>query len=178
MHLNLSTIRRTSLVTAMLAGGALAPNAFAADATAATSGTVVTPITITQATDLNFGEFAADPDTAGTMTVSTGGAASALTAVVTNDASVTAASFDVAGSASASYSISISDNELTHTDLATTMALTTTHDLDALAGDDPAAGTLDGTGVQTIYVGGELAVAAAQLAGVYSGTITATVEYN
>ncbi len=179
MHLNLNTIRRTTLVTAMLAGGAIiAPISFAASDTATTTGTVVTPISITQATDLNFGEFAADPATAGTMTVSTAGAASSATVVVTNDASVTAASFDVAGSANASYSISIADDELTHTDTTTTMALTTTHDLDALAGDNPATGTLDGTGVQTIYVGGELAVAAGQLAGSYSGAITATVEYN
>ena len=173
---NIST--RTTLVTALLLGSALAPGTFAAQDTATTSATVVTPITITQATNLNFAEFAAHTGNPGTVTISTGGVASASEAVLTDDSSASAASFDVAGQASASYSITITDDELTHTDGTTTMTLTTTHDLDASTEDSPATGTLDGSGAQTIYVGGTLSVAAAQLSGSYSGTITATVEYN
>lgn len=178
MHFNVNTIRRTTLATAILLGGAFAPSSFAAEATANTSGTVVTPITITKGTDLNFGEFAADPTTAGTVTVSTGGAATATTAVVTGG-TASAATFTVAGSNGATYGIGIASTVLTHTDTATTMALTTTHDLDGATAGSPATGTLDATtGNQTIYVGGQLSVAAAQKAGVYSGTITATVNYN
>jgi spore coat protein U-like protein len=38
-------------------------------------------------------------------------------------------------------------------------------------------GTLTG-GTQTIFVGGSLTVAANQAPGTYSGTVTATVDYN
>lgn len=173
-----STLGRVVIVAALL-GGAFAPTAFAASTTATSSGTVVTPITITQATNLNFGEFAASPSVAGTMTVTTGGAASSTEAVVTNNASVTAASFNVAGSANASFSISITDNDLTHATTTTAiMALATKHDIDAVTQDSPASAALDSTGARKVYVGGTLSVGAAQLAGNYSGTITATVEYN
>lgn len=175
---NGNTLRRGTLVAALLLGSAVAPTGFAATDTATTTGTVVTPITIAMATNLNFGEFAAHTANPGTVTISTAGAASATEAVLTNSASAVAASFSVAGQANASYSISITDNDLTHTDGVTTMALATKHDVDATTADSPASGTLDGTGAQTIYVGGTLTVAAAQAAGTYSGTITATVEYN
>ncbi len=39
-------------------------------------------------------------------------------------------------------------------------------------------GTLDGAGTQSLFVGGTLTVAAAQVPGVYTGTVIATVEYN
>jgi hypothetical protein len=39
-------------------------------------------------------------------------------------------------------------------------------------------GTLSGTGTQSFYVGSTLHVAAAQPAGLYSGSFTVTVNYN
>lgn len=60
------------------------------------------------------------------------------------------------------------------------MALTKTSDLtgaDVTTGN-VANGTLTVGGTQSIYVGGMLSVAAAQAAGVYTGDVTVTVEYN
>ena len=151
--------------------------AFAAPAsdTATTTATVVTPIAIVDAQNLNFGEFAAG--TGGTVVLTTGGAASATGDVVLTGGTTTAAQFTVTGQADASFSIGVADDDLTHTDGVTTMALATTHDLDGTSQNNPASGTLT-LGTQTIYVGGTLTVGNAQTTGVYSGTITATVNYN
>ena len=170
-------IYRFALTSIAVSGALCTPNALAAPAsdTATTSATVVTPIAIVDAQNLNFGEFAAG--TGGTVVLTTGGAASATGDVVLTGGTATAAQFTVTGQADASFSIGIADDDLTHTDNVTTMALATTHDLDGTSQDNPASGTLT-SGTQTIYVGGTLTVGNAQTTGVYSGTITATVNYN
>lgn len=167
----------TTLASSLVLGALLVPSALAqVSDTATTSATVVEPIAIVNAQDLSFGEFAAG--TGGTVELTSGGVASRGTGdIVVTGGTATAAQFTVTGAADASFEIAISDNELTHTDTSTTMALVTNHDLTGSAGDDPATGTLTG-GTQTIYVGGTLTVANAQIDGVYSGTITATVNYN
>lgn len=166
-----------ALSSVAVLGALSASNAFAAAAsdTATTTATVVTPIAIADAQNLNFGEFAAG--TGGTVVLTTAGVASATGDVVLTGGTSAAAQFTVTGQADASFSIGISDNNLTHTDTVTTMALTTTHDLDGTSENNPASGTLT-LGTQTLYVGGTLTVGNAQTVGVYSGTITATVNYN
>ena len=168
---------KAALFSAFILGVVNAPNSIAAAVsdTAATGATVVTPIAIAQAQDLSFGELSAG--TGGTVVLTTAGAASATGDVVLTGGTPAAAQFTVTGQSGASFSISVSDNELTHTDTVTTMALATTHDLDGATQDDPASGTLTG-GTQTIYVGGTLTVGNAQTTGVYSGIVTATVNYN
>lgn len=166
-----------ALASVAVLGALSASNVFAAAASdvAATSATVVTPIDITQAQDLDFGEFAAG--TGGTVVLTTAGGASPTGDVVLTGGTSAAAEFTVTGQADASFSIGVADNNLTHTDTVTTMALATTHDLDGTSENNPASGTLT-LGTQTLYVGGTLTVGNAQTVGVYSGTITATVNYN
>ena len=169
---------RLAAVASVAALGAFgASNSFAAAVsdTATTSATVVVPIAIAQAQDLSFGEFAAG--TGGTVVLTTGGAASPTGDVVLTGGTAAAAQFTVTGQADASFSISVTDDNLTHTDTVTTMALATIHDLDGASENSPASGTLTG-GTQTLYVGGTLTVGNAQTTGVYSGTITAEVNYN
>jgi hypothetical protein len=160
-----------------MVGALTASNVFAAAASdsATTSATVVTPIDITVAQNLTFGEFAAG--TGGTVVLTTGGAASVTGDVLLTAGTPAAAQFTVTGEADETYSISIVDDDLTHTDTTTVMALAITHDVDGSSEDDPAVGTLT-LGTDTIYVGGTLTVGSGQLVGVYSGTITATVNYN
>ncbi|QIB67074.1 DUF4402 domain-containing protein [Kineobactrum salinum] len=176
-HFSFKKSRAAAVTAAAVLGVLAAPNVFAAAAsdTATTSATVVTPIAIINAQDLSFGEFAAG--TGGTVVLTTAGAASSTGDIVLTGGTSTAAQFTVTGQDDATFSIDISDNDLTHEDTVTTMALVTTHDVDGSTGDNPVTGTLT-LGTQTIYAGGTLTVASAQSAGIYSGTITATVNYN
>lgn len=168
---------KLALASAVVVGTFAASPSFAAAVSddATSTATVVAPIAITKAQDMSFGEFSAG--TGGTVVLTTAGAASETGDVVLTGGTATAAQFTVTGQTDASFSISVTDDELTHTDTTTTMTLATAHDLDATSSDSPVSGTL-ALGTQTIYVGGTLTVAADQLPGVYSGTVTATVNYN
>lgn len=168
---------KLALVSVAVLGVLGTPGVFAAavNDTATTSATVVTPIAIVDAQNLDFGEFAAG--TGGTVVLTTGGAASPTGDVVLTSGTGAAAQFTVTGQADASFSIGVADDNLTHSDEVTTMALVTTHDLDGVSENNPASGTLT-LGTQTLYVGGTLTVGNAQTVGVYLGTITATVNYN
>lgn len=165
---------KLACAAAMALAGA---GAHAAQATASASGTVVTPISITVATQLAFGSFA--PGTGGTVTVSTSGARTATGALLMSSSTGTAARFNITGEANTTYSITHSGT----TELvsgASSMSLTKASDLTAAntTSGNVNAGLLDGTGNQSLYVGGTLAVSAAQAPGVYTGTVIATVEYN
>lgn len=171
---------KLALVSAFALGAsALGVNAYAAPATAASSATVITPIAISKITDLAFGKFSAL--TGGTIKVDTDNAISVTGAVVKGTGSTgTAAKFDVTGDASNTYSIAHSGTAvLTHTDTTTTMALAKVSALTAASATttEVTAGALT-LGAQSIYVGGTLTVGSGQLAGVYSGTVIVTVEYN
>lgn len=179
-----STFNRRALNAALasalvLGGSGLAVNAYAAAATSTATSTVIAPIAISKITDLAFGKFSAL--TGGSIKVDTDNVISVTGAVVKGTNSTgTAAKFDVTGDASNTYSIAHSGTAvLTHTDTTTTMALAKVSALTAASGTttEVTSGTLN-VGAQSIYVGGTLTVASGQLAGVYSGTVTVTVEYN
>lgn len=174
--------RRTVLASVVALGAFGASNSFAAEATTSASSTVIVPIAITKSADLAFGKFAPGTEL-GTVTVSTSGARTASGGVILSsvDSSPTAAQFDVTGDGAATYSITWGGvTELTNTGGASeTMTLTRISDLTAgnATTGEVASGTL-ASGAQSIYLGGTLAVAAAQTAGTYTGDVSATVEYN
>lgn len=170
-----------------VAGAAISAPALAAaqTATATTGATVIKPIVIASTENLNFGSFAADTNgLGGTVTVSTNAARVGSADVVVTTASaaaVTAAKFDVTGENNATYSISVTDTNLTSG--INTMNLATILTVGAPSGSTEsnagtATGTLSGTGAQSFYVGGVLTVGATQAVGTYAGTISATVNYN
>lgn len=148
----------------------------AAQTSAVTSGTVVAPIAIAKTADLAFGNFAASA-APGTVTISPNGTRTVSGGVTQAGGTTTAAQFDVTGQSGMTYSISLSASTLTSG--ANNMTFTPISALTASAATagTVASGTLTG-GAQSIYVGGELSVAANQAAGSYSGTVQATVEYN
>lgn len=173
---------KSALMAGVAAAGLVAGGASqAADGTATASGTVVTPIAITAAANLSFGSFSAGAG--GTITVSTAGTRSVSGVVGMGVGGTTAARFDITGTASTTYSISHSGTAvLTNTTGSgnETMALAKFSDLtgaDATSGN-VASGTLSGAGTQSLFVGGTLTVDAAQVPGVYTGTVIATVNYN
>ena len=173
--------RNYALAATLAAASLAATPVHAAQATASASGTVVAPIAITAATNLVFGSFATGAG--GSVTVSTSGARTVSGVVVMGGATPSAARFNLSGTASSTYSITHSGTAvLTNTSGVggETMALSKFSDLsaaNAISGN-VSAGTLDAGGTQSLYVGATLTVGAAQVPGIYTGTVIATVEYN
>ncbi|MFL6657552.1 MAG: DUF4402 domain-containing protein [Massilia sp.] len=173
--------RLALLMAAATLGAGLQMPAQAAQATATATGTVVTPIAISAATSLVFGSFSAGPG--GSVTVSTSGVRAASGPVLMAAATPSAARFNITGSPASTYSITHSGTTVLTNTTGTggeTMALSKCSDLTAAntTSGNVSTGTLDGSGAQSLYVGGTLSVAAAQVPGVYTGTVIATVEYN
>ncbi len=169
-------------LTAIVAAASLAAlPAHAISDTATASGTVVAPITITAAANLEFGTFAAG--TGGTVTVSTSGARTVGGAVLGIGGTPGAARFDIVGIPNSTYSIVLTGSpNLTNTTGSggETMALSKTSSLTAnnTTSGNVTSGMLSAGGLQSLFVGGTLSVASGQVYGVYTGTVIATVEYN
>lgn len=171
-RMTLQAFRLAALALAVAGAG----SAIAATAVATSTSVVVAPIAIAKATDLSFGSFAAGA-TAGTVTISPNGNRGVSGGVVGAPGATTAAQFDVTGNSGNTYSISVTGTQLSSG--ADTMSFTPVSDLtaSAITSGTVTAGSLVG-GAQSIYVGGVLAVNANQAAGTYTGSVSATVEYN
>ncbi len=145
-----------------------------ATATATVSATVITPISITNTANMNFGNVAVSATTAGTVLLTPAGGRTAGGGVTLPAATgtVTAASFTVNGSGSSTYAITLPSAAVTLTSGAATMTAT------LFTSNPSGTGTL-ASGAQTLNVGATLNVAAGQTAGSYtSGTFDVTVNYN
>jgi spore coat protein U-like protein len=156
------------------AGSAMAAN----NATATATSTVINPIAIVKATDLAFGSISAGA-TGGTVTIATDGARTKTGDVfLASGAASAAAKFNVTGSGTLTYSITLG-GDTSLSDGTNTMPFARVSDLTGggTTSGNVSAGALTG-GAQSIYVGGILTVAANQAAGSYTGNITATVDYN
>ena len=133
---------------------------------------VVSPLTISEVTDLNFGIF--DNFAAGNVTIGTD---DSLTTVLTHLGGGSRAAFTITGREDEVYNITIpasvtlngSGSASGSSMSATLIGVSANSGLAAL-------GTLTG-GSDTVYVGGTLVVASNQTAGSYSGTYNVTVQY-
>lgn len=161
----------------VLSGAAFNANAQAVASASATA-TIVSPISISKTTDLNFGNIAVstlaggtvtlDPSAAATRTASGGGGVT-LPAVT---GPIAAALFAVTGQASFTYNITL---PLSATVVNGANSMTVDNFTSSIA-----TGALDGAGTQSFYVGADLTVAAAQAPGIYTtGTpFLVAVNYN
>ena len=135
--------------------------------------TVVTPISITVDSDLNFGTIAVSATTGGTAVFDTSGVLTTTGGVTLPADAVdtpTAAAFTVNGEADYTYSITLpAPFDITET-VASTATMTVTL-------SEAATGTLT-LGTETVTLGAQLDVAAAQAGGIYNGTFDVTVDYN
>ena len=157
--------------TAILAMSFGATSAQAAVAEAKAKATVVAAVTVEKTNDLNFGTIVPG-STAGTVTVTNGGAATCTgTGVVCMVNTANAASFDVTGAAGSSVAVTYTDS----------VSLT------GPAGSTPMTATLNKTatpltlaaGKTPFAFGGVLNVAASQMAGEYTtANFNVTVNYN
>lgn len=170
-------LNKTLLSVTALIAFATAANA-QATATASASATIVTPISIVNNTNMNFGNIAVQASTGGTVALSAalsatrtpGGAGGVTLPNVTG--TVTAAKFTVSGTANYTYTITLPGSAVVLSSGANNM--------NATLFNNSTAGTLDGTGNQIFYVGATLTVAAAQPAGSYTTAtpFNVTVNYN
>lgn len=147
-----------------------------ASATATSSATIVTPIAISQVTNLDYGNVAISSITGGTVIMDPSSSGTrTLTGGVTLPAvggTHQAASFTVTGEGNYAFNVTLPTGNL---DIASGLNHMQVNTFTKSLG----AGNLS-AGTQTIYVGATLNVAAAQPAGSYvSGTpFTVTVDYN
>jgi Domain of unknown function (DUF4402) len=151
-------------------------NSFAqATANATATATIISAITIAKVTDMNFGN--ASVSSVGTVLLATNGTRTVTGGVTLPSVAgtVSAASFNVTGQGTSTYSISlpVSAHTITRTSGAETMTVS------GFVSSPSGTGTLV-AGAQTINVGAVLGVAAGQVAGVYTNAtgFNVTVNYN
>jgi hypothetical protein len=149
-----------------------------ATATAVSSATIITPISIAKDAggDLNFGNVAVSATTGGTVVLPTSGVRTktggVTLPVVTG--TVNAASFTVTGSGTSTYSISLPTSDVTLTGTPSGTMIVNT-----FVSTPSGTGALTG-GTQVVKVGATLNVTAAQPAGTYTNAagLFVTVNYN
>lgn len=144
-----------------------------ASATAAAN--IITPISIVNAGDMNFGNLAVST-TAGTVVLTPAGERSETGGVTlpATAGSVSAAKFTVEGLANSTYSITLPSGNHTIKSGTNTMIV------NAFTSSPTPTGTLNASGTETILVGATLNVAGSQAAGSYVSEtgFEVTVNYN
>lgn len=161
----LAAIAMIAISTTAVAQDSGATETFTADAT------IVSPISITNDQNLNFGEIAVSPTVGGTAEFDTDGVLTATGGVTTVSGSgATAAMFTVSGEDTYTYTITLpAPFNITETvDGIENMQITLSH-----AANEVLAG-----GTEAVTLGAQLDVAGAQAAGLYQGSFDVTVEYN
>jgi len=144
-----------------------------ASATAAAN--IITPIQISKAGDLYFGNIVAGT-TPGTVTVSHDGIrtkSDGVTLPTATPGTITAARFNISGLPNATYSITL-PSSTTITKNGGTEQMT----IDNFTSDPHETGTITTDGTQILAVGATLNVGANQSAGTYEGSFSVTVAYN
>ena len=167
--------KKTSLfsyaVTGVLAVISWMP-AQAATTNATVDANIIGTIGMTTRNGLSFGDISAGA-TAGTVILAPTGARSATGGTSINSSTASNPStFDVQGTANASFSISLPASVLLSDTASHTMSV------DNFTSSPTPSGVLDGSGQQTLFVGGTLNVGANQAFGSYSGQMSVTVDYN
>ena len=142
-------------------------------ATASSTATVITPISLTNDTGIDFGTIAVDAAAAGTVVIASDGNYSTTGQVsVTANSTPAPATFTVSGEDTYAYTTVLPTTDITLSDeAAATMILNNI--------SSNASGKIGGT-AETFNVGGTLNVTAGQAAGTYTNTadLAVTVYYD
>lgn len=159
----------------LISAGAVAALALSTPALAASSNTasanatvnIVSPLTLTKNTDLNFGTVVG-PFAGQVVHIDTTGAENC--AGLTCSGSPTAAAFSLTGTAGQGVVLTIPNSVTLNGSVSGTLSVD-------LSGDKPANPTLDATGKAAFNVGGKLTIPAGTVDGVYSNTFAVTANY-
>ena len=172
----MKNIFRLAAATLVLSTAVLSEASAQATATATASANIVTPISIAQVTNLQFGNVAVSATLGGDVIINTSGVRSSTFGVTlpATTGTVTAASFTVSGHGSYTYAITLPASVIITNGSSVTMLV------DDFVSSPNGTGTLSAGGTQTLNIGATLEVAAAQASGAYlSATpFSVTVNYN
>jgi len=158
------------VVLALVVAGAAATGAHAATISGDASANVLTPLSVTQNTAMNFGDVSGDKDSSTTVVLGTDGSATPSVGAWAGG-TPTAAQFTVAGAAGASYTLTLAGGS-------DTISLTSgANSLTVTSLTHTSTGTLSLAGNEIFTVGGTLNLGANQAAGNYTGTYTVEVAY-
>ena len=148
-----------------------------ATATATASATIIAPITITNAVDMNFGNVAIQAETAGTAVIAPAGTRTRTAGVTLpgTTGTFTQASFTIGGEGVYTYAITLPSADYTITDPSSAAMMI----VNTFTSTPSGTGILT-AGAQTLNVGATLNVSAAQAPGVYTNAtgFDVTVNYN
>ncbi len=167
----MSKFLRTTSLVATVAALALSTPAFAAN-TASANATVniVSPLSLTNNTGLNFGTVVG-PFAGEVVHVDTAGARTCPgTLTCSGNASVSAASFTVTGTANQGVALTIPNSVTLNGSVSGSLTVD-------LSGDKPADPTLDALGSANFAIGGKLTIPNGTVDGVYSNTFNVTANY-
>ena len=141
--------------------------------------TIIKPITLTKVDDLQFGVIAADADGGSVVVAAATGTATPSGVILytagNNAIAPSAASFDVTGEASYTYKITLPSSVTLTRNGGGTMSVgtfKTNTPSESLTGN-----TFNEDGEASFKVGGTLTIGANQVAGLYEGTLSVTVDY-
>jgi hypothetical protein len=157
-------------VTTMAFG---ATNGYAASDIGDVDAQILTPIAVTIANPLSFGQLTVG-STGGTLNVSNGSGTVATGDVVSVTAG-SAAAVQVTGQASANYSLSVPASTTISDGGANTMNVALREETSGNSGT--VARIFDALGEDAFFIAGLLTVPASQPAGTYNGTYTLTANY-
>lgn len=150
-----------------------------ADVNTTAGANIITPISLTQTSELHFGSLSVSAESGGTCILSTGNVRSNTGSVNLSNAGTAhrTAAYNVNGSANAAYVITLPGTITVNHSGGETMTVSDIKAKPASAAEGTA-GTLSAGGIDTFTVGGTLTVGAAQATGAYTGTFNVTVAYN
>lgn len=172
--MNKKTFKLSAFIAIIIAGTSWNAQA-QSSATATATATIITPISISKTTDMNFGNVAVQTANGGTVVMTPAGVRTSTNGVTipATAGTVAAAAFTVAGETGYTYAITLPNSVTISDNSSNTMTVNT------FTSSPSGTGTLTG-GSQTLNVGATLNVTAAQAAGVYTSAspFTVTVNYN
>ena len=165
-------MKKLTILIAILLVVGFSTNAFAQTGTTSTAATIVTPIGISNAANMNFGNVAINAS-AGTVVLTPAGSRSSTGGVTlpATAGTVTAAAFAVTGSGNYTYTITLPGGPITLNAGPVTVG--------TFVSNPSGTGTLT-AGAQTVTVGATLNLPAGTTAGSYTNAagLAVTVNYN
>jgi len=158
----------TGLVSLILMSG----SAFASNVSALAKATIIAPITVSETTQMSFGDISPDQLIATTVTLDTANGVTSGNGAGLAGGVVASGAFSVSGFGALGFAITLPGNGVV-TLAGPGVAMAVDNFTDSLGGT----GSLS-AGAATFTVGAVLTVGANQTAGNYSGNYTVTVNYN